>query len=370
MTQETFERELARRADHVHGVPLSFDDVRGRARSIQRRRRAAVAAAVAAVVALVVLVPTVLSGHRERGVEPAPAPRGHTAVLHGGVVTLADGHRVDLGIDNADVTDFSVLTDGRIVVAMQEPYAVRVYGPDGSQQDQYPVQLNALTTSADDTMVAWVAKDFTIRVLESGTAEPVERAGIPMPGESPGSIDAVLDDGTLLVGDFTTTTGEVTDEGYRELTASEPLRVTDVGPDGDAWAVGFPPGENEQFGCAGVYDPKQEVVVARTCDTSALRFAPDGRHLIGTRGDNNMAGEVSVLDLDLQQVGRFAPGRGSVVSRVAWADADHLLVAVAGLEDSRWSLERVGLAGTDPEVVEGPVDGRNAEIVVEYLLAE
>ena len=38
-------RELHRRADDLHGAPLTFDDVRGRARAIRRRRRAAAAAA-------------------------------------------------------------------------------------------------------------------------------------------------------------------------------------------------------------------------------------------------------------------------------------------------------------------------------------
>ena len=48
MTQETFERELSRRADDVHGAPFTFEDVRGKAVSIRHRRRAALAGGVAA----------------------------------------------------------------------------------------------------------------------------------------------------------------------------------------------------------------------------------------------------------------------------------------------------------------------------------
>ena len=68
MTEETFVRELERRADDVHGAPLSFDDVRGRARSIRRRRR-------------------------DDGCRPR-SPRGRAAVLAADPVLLAgDGAR-------------------------------------------------------------------------------------------------------------------------------------------------------------------------------------------------------------------------------------------------------------------------------------
>ena len=56
-------------------------------------------------------------------------------------------------------------------------------------------------------------------------------------------------------------------------------------------------------------------------------------------------------------------------ARAAWADADHVLAVVAGLEDRQWTLVRVGLDGTDPEVLEGPVSGPNPETHQEFLLS-
>ena len=72
-------RELERRADHVHGVPLSFDDVRGKARSIsgaarQRGGRGGCGGGARRG------VPAVLGGHGERGIEPARRRPGATAV--------------------------------------------------------------------------------------------------------------------------------------------------------------------------------------------------------------------------------------------------------------------------------------------------
>lgn len=372
MMQETFERELTRRAEDIPVVPLSFQDVRGRARQI-RRRRTALAAGIAAVVAAVVLVPVALTGgDGDRTPEPAPAPDTPGAsVLHDGVVTLPGGRAVPVDVDSADVTDFGVLTDGRIVLALQRPYAVRVYAADGSLDATYDVQMNAITMSPRDDAVAWVAKDFTVRVLSSGSADPVTLPGIPMEGESVGSIDAVLDADHLLVGDWTTTTGELTPDGFRELTTVEPLRVTDVNAEASLWAVEYDDNADGQYDCSGLYDPEGKAMTARNCETSALRFSPDGKHLLGMRGDNNMVGLAATYDLELEDVGGFeAPGDGDVVSRAAWADAEQVLVARTNWETSAWWLERVGLDWTRPTVVvpEGP--GRNPEFVAEFVLSQ
>jgi hypothetical protein len=393
MTEETFVRELERRADHVHGAPFSLDDVRGRARSIQRRRRAAVAGAVAAVVAAAIIVPTALVGGPDR-TSPDPAPPSPTvtpspspsaaetpgaSVLHDGVLTRPDGSTVPLDVDTADVQQLGVLTDGRIVVAGTRPYGVQVYSPDGELESEHEVALNAITMSADDTLATWLDETFRVVVLESGVAEPTTfDGGIPMPGESPGSLDAVLGSDcaaggcTVLGGDYATTTTEVTLTANRDLETSEPLRVAAVSPDGERWAVTFPAGESEQFGCSGLYDPAAGDVVARNCDTTLWSYSPDGVHLTGARGDNTMWGSVEVLDEDLDVVLSYEPGAGQVVKDWGWADAEHLLVVVVGLdgESPDWSLLRVPIDGGDPEVVAGPVPGPNAEMPSLFIVSD
>lgn len=374
MTEETFTRELERRADRVHSTPLSFETVRGRAHRIRRRRRTAAASGIAAAVAAAILVPAALTGGTGGDSAPDPAPQPTTpgaSVLHDGTVTLPSGETVSLDVDNADVSQLAVLTDGRIVLAMQRPYAVRVYSPDGALEATYRVQSNAITASARDDAVAWVGKDFSVQVLASGVAEPTRLPGIPMPGESAGSIDAVLDAEHLLVGDWNTTTGELTPDGVQELTPGEPLRVTDVNREGDLWAVEYADESDPQFGCAGLYDPQAEQLVARNCDTAALQFSPDGKHLLGGFFDNNMAGAVSTYDLDLEQVGVVDPdGESGVVSRAGWADAGHLLVSVSDWQTGTWSLVRFGIDGGDRQVVVPERPGRNPEMVTEFMLGD
>ncbi|WP_243056726.1 hypothetical protein [Nocardioides sp. SR21] len=365
--------ELSRRAHDVRGSTLTLDDVQGRARSIRRRRAAAVAGGVAAAVALVVLVPTVLSGGsgpKSDGVDPAPRPPGHTAVLHDGTLTLPGGGTVALDVDNADVTELGLLTDGRIVLASTQPHGVLVYGPGGELQAEYTAQ-NTIAMSPDDRAVAWLEDDGSVHVLESGVAEPTELGTVEIDPNTGASIDAVIDAGRVLVGNWNTTTTEVTAGGVSELTTSEPLHVTDVSPDGDLWAVQYADDADPQFGCQGLYDPAAATMVARNCETGPLRFSPDGQHLLGMRGDNNMYGDASVLDLDLQRVGGWASGgQGDVISSAAWADADHVLVSEVNWKTSTWTLVEVDLAWTEREVLDGPTEGRNPEMLSEYLLSE
>ncbi|GAB3250490.1 hypothetical protein [Nocardioides dilutus] len=401
MTEETFTRELERRAEHVHGAPLTIDDVRGRARSIRRRRQALLTGAAAAVIAAVIAVPMALGGSDSTRPDPAPSPTPTpspaptptpaptpvgprtpgSSVLHDGVLTHPDGRTTPLDVDTTDLQQYGVLTDGRVVVPVPGIRLVRVYGPDGQLDAEYDVDLNVITMSADDTLVAWIDPDFRVVVLESGKAEPTTfEWGIPMPGESYGSIDAVHGSDctnggcTVLVGDFVTTTHVLSQvsEPAVELETGEPLRVAAVRADGKQWAVAFPPGATEQFGCSGVYDPVAGNVVAQNCDTTLWSYSPDGAHLTGARGDNAMWGSVEVLDQDLDVVLSYEPEDGQVIRNWGWADAEHLLVVVVGLdgESPDWSVLRVPIDGGEPEVVEGPLPGPNAESGPLFLVSD
>jgi len=279
MSEETFVRELGRRAEEVAGAPLDFEAVRGRAVRIRRRRRLGAAVAVVAVVAAVVAPFALAGGPDDSAPDPAPAPRPApgSSVLHDRVLTRPDGTTVRLDVDNADVLELGVLTDGRVVAALQEPYAIRVYSPDGAVQATYPPAYNTITMSASDNAAAWVGEDLRVRVLTSGTAEPAVLGAIPMPGDDAGSIDAVVDPSHLLVGDHTTTTGVLTPDGITDLAAPEPFRVEDVSPDGGLWAVTFvPTADHEQYGCFGLYDPEAGTITQRACDAAPLGCAPVG----------------------------------------------------------------------------------------------
>lgn len=374
-TQDELTRALHDQADRIGGHPIGLDDVRGRARGIRRRRWAATAAVTAVVLA--VALPVGVGAWRaldrtDPPVAPSPAPSHGAAILHDRVVTLPDGDLVRVDVDSSDVSEFGVLTDGRIVMANSDRMAIQVFSSYGTLEVQYPVETTALTMGPTDETAAWIDGDDVVQVLESGTADPVTLGALRPSRFTPFGVDAVVGDDCasgqcrVLAGDGTTTSREITIDGVQDLGTAEPLRVTDVSPDGALWAVTFPPKGGEQYGCVGLYDPEAEQVTARNCQTSNLMFSPDGEHLLGGRYENNMAGEVTMLDLDLRTVGSYTPSP-RVISRAAWADSTHVVSAVAGLQDNQWSLVRTGIDGGEPEVIDGPVAGDNPEIGTEYL---
>ena len=171
-------RELHRRVDAMYDAPLTLDAVRGRARSIRRRRRVAAASSIAAAVAVVATLSAVLPG-LDRADTPQPAPEPSPArgasVLHDGVVTLPGGDTVSVDLANTNVSQFGVLTDGRIVVANQAEQSVQVFAPDGSLAATYPVDLLLVTMSSTDELAAWI-EGSRVQVLESGSTDPVALA--------------------------------------------------------------------------------------------------------------------------------------------------------------------------------------------------
>lgn len=389
MTEDTFTRELERRADDVHGAPFSFHDVRTKARSIRRRRQALTGGAIAAVVAAAIVVPAALSGG-PGGTTPEPMPSPTTgiptpspamvSVLHDSVLTRPDGTTLTLDVKMSGVLQVGLLTDGRVVVASQKPYGVRVFGADGDLESEPAVAINQITLSADDTLVAWYDENYRVVVLESGVAEPTTfQWGIPMPGEAVGSIDAVFGSDcatggcTVLGGDGATTTSVLTSvtEPAEDIATSEPLLVRDVSADGQRWAVSFPAGENEQFGCSGTYDPAARTVLARDCDATVWSYSPDGAHLTSARGDNQMWGSVEILDTDLALVRSYEPADGQVVIDWAWADSENLVVVVAGLDaEPTWLVLSVPVDGGEAEVVTGPLPGPNPELGRAFILSD
>ncbi|WP_166133805.1 hypothetical protein [Nocardioides ochotonae] len=375
--------ELDRRADRLPPGRLTLADVQARAGAVRRRRRAAGALAVAAVAAAV-LVPLGLTGQGgDRAVDPATSPRTGDAVLAGDTLRHPDGTTVTLPLDASQVSEVGVLTDGRVVVMATGARVVTVVEPDGTVQAEYPVALNDLTMGQGDDTVAWVDDEGTPQVLEAGQERPVAFVAVgftSVPGGVAGTrVDAVLGTGCadggceVLAGpdDRSVTNTRLALERPSLVGGGHPMEVTDVSPDGRLWAGVLVPGPDEQFGCAVLYDPAADRVTARSCDTSNLEFSPDGAHVLGWRGDNNMVGEAVALDLDLREVRSVVPAPQEALSRVGWADSGGLLVVRTSYDGQDWRLSRLPLEGpAKEELIAGPVAGPNPELGTAYLLSE
>ena len=67
----------------------------------------------------------------------------------------------------------------------------------------------------------------------------------------------------------------------------------------------------------------------------------------------------------------YEPDDGFTVKGWGWADTEHLLVVVAGLDNpSEWSLLRVPIDGGEPETLVGPVGGPNPESASAFVLSD
>ena len=67
----------------------------------------------------------------------------------------------------------------------------------------------------------------------------------------------------------------------------------------------------------------------------------------------------------------YEPDDGFIVKDWGWADTEHLLVVVAGLDNpSEWSLLRVPIDGGEPETLVGPVRGPNPEGASAMVLSD
>lgn len=371
--------ELRSRADGLHAAPVSFEGVRGRARTIRRRRAAGTTGVVAAALALVLVVPSLLGAlGMQRSERPQPAPPGHEqvqrpTVLHAGTFTLPDGTERDLGLRPGDVSQFGALADGRLVLANQARSRIEVY--DGSALTAtYDVDLLVLNVSTSGRLAAWT-QGSRVQVLESGHPRPVALARMPVRAGTLPMVDAVTGRDCAgggcraIVSDGTRTTSVVSTTAVRDLPGAPAFRVTDVSPDGRTWAVAFPPRGQGQYGCAGLYDVAGAGVTGRTCAAASLEFSPDGRHLLGADFENNMTQRVTVLDRDLEPVLVYdaAP---RAVSRLTWEDGAHLLAGLVDLDGSRWSLESIAIDDGSTATLDGPARGGNPEILSEYAFSE
>ena len=204
MSEQTFVRELERRADDVQPRHLRFEDVRASAYRIRRRRRVAVAGGVAAVVAAAILVPTALLGGSPKSTGPEPVPPGPT-ITPGQTVPYdldapqGDAPRVlyqhvadSVAIDSDGEHDLPSGTsqvvpygDGFLALADGEnptPVQLRLYRLDADYEvveDLGPVG-SAIRASADGRRAAWMEvapNEAFLVVAEDG--EVVQRLPLP-----------------------------------------------------------------------------------------------------------------------------------------------------------------------------------------------
>jgi hypothetical protein len=370
---------LRRRADQLDDAsPLTLDDVRGRARSIRRRRTAVSGLAAAAVLAVAVpigmAVDDRVTSRPDEGpvagpdtASPRPDDAGPRELLLttdvetssgapeipyvlDGALRFPDGGEVPLG---AEYTTVAAFGEGWAAVRRDDEGEafLDLLDEDGSVTGSRPT-TGALAVSPDGTVLAWATPGGEL--LAGGPDEdPVSMLTLPGEAVQPvgvvgsGSCAADSEGGGCAVY-FDTEGAEptgrwVTSKGITGQV--DGLRsVAGVSPDG---LVAGSVSATDTGSCSALLDAGREPAW-ETCEHSLGRFSLDGRHLVGRPAYLDGIGDASVAILDaatgdvLVEATNDAQTQ-SFVADSAWDTDGTLLLTV--WQDG-WSLMRLSPEGT------------------------
>lgn len=378
---------LERRVRDLHEAPLDLDAVKGRARTIRTKRRAAVAGgllAAAAVIVPVAVLATGPGGDRGTVVDPAQAPSqapsqtpspapsqtatdpapGFTYLEVGSgnaVLHLDDGRVIELPgpdyVGAADLGDqvaaFRTSDDGGGAVDLVEGQQVTA-----TYEVRPPVAI-----APDGRTIALVTVDDELLVINAATGE--QSFGTIDPDASLaafiGSGDCALETGChpfLEYGDFEREPFEINYEGPDTVPVPGALRINDAA---DGFLVTAQTSSSDTGSCGGLYDREGGGSwVFETCDSQVLDISPTGDHVTGTDpyGDGLGPTYFSILDRTGTEVARYEVEQGFVHLDLAWSDATHVVASV--YEDQTWRVVSLGVDGAS-EVLLGPVDGTEME---------
>lgn len=391
-------RTLHQQADGIGGTPISFEQVKGTAGRIRRRRAIAASAAVAAAVAIVVpagifgsnLLPQ-SSENRDpatqgptptqtvdavgddvldvRDLPTGPAPR----LVWIGDGVLHDGDR-ELRLDAA-YEGVVKLGDRYLATANDEGvFTVDVLDSSGVATATYPLS-GGLATNAAGTIVAWMDADHTPRVLQEGLAEPLE---LPAAEGQFGYSNAVG-----VLGDDCTTDAETTEDGgctvYFTADDTQGKRSTYASAShGTTAELAVPPGhavtalseDGRRITITEIRDDgtcseavSNDSAAWSTCDYRGLAYSPDGSKLLAHDGYGSGLGDTRLAVLDAADGDPLIDLKSTMESQAAifgqtWEDDEHLL-AVA-YQDGQWSVVRFGLDGSREYAVP-PQPGEDVE---------
>ena len=353
---------MHRRVDALHDTPLDLVGVRGRARTIRRRRRVAVAAGIAAVVAAVVVPLGLLTPTDDRDQDPQPAetpgriqdpvPLDPRAAPEGGAAevpyTEIDSRRLVTPGATYDLPEaypqIVPYFDGWIALTTDRPGATgtRVVILDRDYQEvDGTQQTTSIAVRDDGERVAWGqddgdgwsvvnaptegAESHSTRITDGGPHATTTAIGfLPEDRVVVASTDerTARDTFRVVAPDDTVTEFE----GFNHLDSSSP-------------ANGLVAGQTRYFeddgsSCSGAMDPlaTPPALVWETCDHQLGLFSPDGKYVVGLANTSYAPGPASVSILDAGTgrpiVDFVGTSASTLVNQVVWEGSTTLLATV------------------------------------------
>jgi hypothetical protein len=393
----TLSRELEERAHAMDGSTLHLSDVRGRARSIRRRRTTGAVLGAAAAVALV--VPTVALATHTHGTrnEPGPAtqaPRpttsahadaGHQpargvldvsdlpsgaapaiAYAQGGTIHRPDGSTVDVG---HGVEAFTTLADGSVVYETRTPQGdvgVGVWSDTTSGASRTHPAVAGLAVNTEHTLVGWLSPTGHATVWQEPDAEVVDLG--PVAEGSEAQIASIAGDDCTKSRPSSVCELEVNTTspgGHRQPwvvtpDGADPLR------DGSFLTVADQTEGGLTIGLDQVTDDGScskllgggELQGFSTCADTLVSFSPDDTLVLADPAyhDGLGNGVIAMYDLEGHRLFQRTSDESaqSFYPTAQWEDATHVLAPV--FQDGRWAVVRIASDGS-MEYAVPPVSG-------------
>ncbi len=385
-------RTLHRHAENVSGTPLAFDDVRGQATSIRRRRRLASGLGVAAAIA--VIVPTAMFATNGNDSSPQPASQSPTVVdtntpsatpsPSSTPVMGSDPHALDVtGVPTGAPPAVPLVADGGQAAARTGEAEVR-WTPDGvvvvaagQTFGPYPTSYGVAVNAAA-TAVAWSTDEGDVMVWADGGGEPFTLASF---GQTYPRVAAITGTDCLR--------GKASDCEYfvsgsnTESGQSESVRISgdggvgNVDPDRSILAVrdatdsglvlGITEFDDSRPGtCSVVLDPAQSgsTPLLSTCEYALDQFSPDGSYVLATNTYGDGIG--STMIAIFETAGERLSYRDNTSTKdlrfynaAVWEDETHVLFTL--FQDGKWSMVRMDVNGA-VELAIRPQPGEPEEV--------
>jgi len=387
-TTDDLTRSLQQQADRIGGHPIDFESVRGRARSIQRRRRAGSAVVAAAVLTVAVPVGITVAGGQGGGtpqpaspvptIEPAPLQEDGSFLLspedapEGAVPQVAyivlDDNRLSTPERSYELPEgiVQLARYGEGWMAIQ----AGAFGGIGTRvvelDSDFEITRDAvlpeprlsgptLVANADGSRLGWVELEDGKPLLVNSPVDGGTTIRVRIPGNQHTETSPVgfLADGTLVFITADPTTfeyefGYVTTSG--EISSFGGFNVLESTSE----ATGLVAGQTEFLGdgsCSGVIDPLADTkLLWETCDYSLGQFSPDGRYIVGLAAYSDGPGSPSLSILDARTGEPVVDYRGPQdrrtyigVDQVVWEDDDTVLATVE--QDGEQGIVRAELDG-------------------------
>ena len=395
MTRRDHDHDLLTRALHdragdMTGASLGLDDVKGRARSIRRRRQALTGVVAAAVMAIAVPVGLTV-GDVDRGSEPLPttpspgltdgptvdtatpepdgpipadgpsAPRGPDPALSylvGSVLRQEGEGDVELGRELDAFTRYGEGWIGFDLGAGERGTTYR-FGADGREQESLPgaglgvstdrswlvYQLEALAAGATDLNLAPTDRSDTPLTHTVALGETVQPVGFGGDREFVYTLTDQQGNGSVWVTDFLRDERQV--PGIINASGANDARGLVSGQ------ISF----SDTGSCWAVVDLATGRQVWDTCDFALRKFSPDGSYVIGTDAyaDGLGGSQTAILDAATGQVlAEFTTRDLGFITQPVWESDSAVLMPT--YQDGTWYLLRLGPDGSVERAAD-PVSG-------------